>query len=354
MTNYNGIFIKNVYYMLSYAYTYFEKSEDEYVSKESFDNIHDLFAAILAKGISRQLKQGLFKEYLNISENLAVVRGKIEMPETISNQISKRMLLACNYDELSENNLLNQILKTTVMILIWHAELNEEYKDELKKEMLYFSNVDFVAPRTIKWTSIRFHRNNQSYRVLIGICQLIIEGMLLTNEHDEYKLANFINDKNMNRLYEKFILEYYNKEHKELKVSASQISWALDDEACALLPIMQTDIMLKSKDERNVLIIDAKFYGKTLSTARFGNVTQHSNNLYQIFTYVKNETENLKKENSNVSGMLLYAQTIEEIQPDATYSMSGNKISVKTLNLNVEFKEIAKQLDDIAETLSIT
>ena len=45
--------------------------------------------------------------------------------------------------------------------------------------------------------------------------------------------------------------------------------------------------------------------------------------------------------------MLLYARTDEMIQPDNTYQMSGNQISVKTLDLNQEFSEIAKQLNEI-------
>jgi len=51
-----------------------------------------------------------------------------------------------------------------------------------------------------------------------------------------------------------------------------------------------------------------------------------------------------------VSGMLLYARTDEEIQPDHTYMMSGNRISVKTLDLNCDFREIARQLNAIADT----
>lgn len=45
--------------------------------------------------------------------------------------------------------------------------------------------------------------------------------------------------------------------------------------------------------------------------------------------------------------MLLYARTTESIQPDNDYLMSGNKISVKTLDLNQDFAEIKNQLDDI-------
>ena len=47
-------------------------------------------------------------------------------------------------------------------------------------------------------------------------------------------------------------------------------------------------------------------------------------------------------------GMLLYAKTDVESQPDKDYMISGNKICVKTLDLNQEFKFIAKQLKDIA------
>ena len=50
-----------------------------------------------------------------------------------------------------------------------------------------------------------------------------------------------------------------------------------------------------------------------------------------------------------MSGMLLYAKTDEEIQPDAVYQMRGNQISVKTLDLNRPFSEIKAQLNKIAE-----
>ena len=77
--------------------------------------------------------------------------------------------------------------------------------------------------------------------------------------------------------------------------------------------------------------------------------TLHSNNLYQIFTYVKNKEFELKNCEHTVSGMLLYAQTDEDIIPNNTYQMSGNQISVRTLNLNQDFSRIAESLDDIVK-----
>jgi 5-methylcytosine-specific restriction enzyme subunit McrC len=333
--------------MLSYAFTTLNQGGYDDVATEEFENVHNLFAAILAKGIGRQLKQGLYREYLNRKEDVTEVRGKIDMPGTIQNFITRKRVLTCEYDELSENNLLNQILKTTVMLLLRHTKVDQEYKNNLKNEMLFFSNVDTIDPSTVRWSAIRFQRNNSTYRMLISLCQFILEGMLLTTDDGEYKLASFVDEQRMSRLYEKFILEYYIKEYPTLNVSASQIPWALDDGIGTMLPVMQSDIMLTKGSK--VLIIDAKYYTHT-TQVQYDTYSLHSGNLYQIFTYVKNKEAELADKPHEVSGMILYARTDETIQPDNEYKMSGNRISVRTLDLNREFSEIAAQLNQIAES----
>lgn len=198
---------------------------------------------------------------------------------------------------------------------------------------------------SINWNQ-QYSKNNQTYRMLISICYLVLKGLLQTTMDGKVKLMQFVDEQRMCRLYEKFILEYYRKEHPELTANAPQIPWQLDDGFGDLLPVMQTDIML-TKGEK-VLIIDAKYYQHSMQT-KYEKQTLHSGNLYQIFTYVKNKEEEMKTKPHEVSGMLLYAKTDEEITPDQKYMMSGNRISVKTLDLNLEFDEIRKQLDGIVD-----
>jgi 5-methylcytosine-specific restriction enzyme subunit McrC len=345
MTKDKHIFIKNIYYMLSYAFQALTQSAYEDLAVEAFEDMHNLFAAILAKGIGLQLKRGLYREYINGQNDLLTLRGKINLPGTIKNRIAHKQALSCEFDELSENNLLNQILKTTVMLLLRHAKVKPAFKDALKKEMLFFSGVDTLEPSAIQWSQIRFQRNNQTYRMLVSICQLIMEGMLLTTEKGEYRLATFVDEQRMCRLYEKFILAYYNQHFPMLSVSAAQIPWSLDDQIGTMLPVMQSDITLQKGN--TVLIIDAKYYGHT-TQVQYDKHTLHSNHLYQIFTYVKNRHYGFGDLPHQVSGMLLYAKTEEEIQPDHVYQMHGSRIAVKTLDLNLEFSKIAAQLDAIA------
>ena len=59
---------------------------------------------------------------------------------------------------------------------------------------------------------------------------------------------------------------------------------------------------------------------------------------------------NLEMKITRFPELLLYAKTDEEIQPDNVYKMHGNQITVRTLDLNKPFADIAKQLNTIAET----
>lgn len=76
--------------MLAYAFEILNQGGYEDIAVEEFENIHNLFAAILAKGIGRQLKQGLYREYIDKKEDIAVVRGKIDMPGTIRDRLARK------------------------------------------------------------------------------------------------------------------------------------------------------------------------------------------------------------------------------------------------------------------------
>lgn len=336
--------IQNIYYMLSYAFQVLNEQGYKNIKPEQFDNVAELCAAILVKGVSKQLKRGLGREYIKNTATLSSVRGRIEISESIKTRSMMKRQLVCSHDDFSENFHMNRIIKTTMELLL-HADIAKAIKKELQKLQVFFGNVDLLDVHTINW-KIQYNRNNQTYRMLIAICYLVIKGLLQTNSDGTTCLMDFMDEQRMCHLYEKFILEYYRKEFPQLDVRASQIPWALDDGVRDMLPVMQTDIMLAHG--ATVLIIDAKYYSRTMQT-QYGARTLHSGNLYQIFTYVKNKDKEFGCNDHEVSGMLLYARTDEKIQPDNVYRMSGNQISVKTLDLNQKFSKIKEQLNEIVE-----
>ena len=332
--------IKNIYYMLSYAFQVLNEQGYKQIKTEEFENTAELCAAILTKGVSSQIKRGLGKEYILQTESLSTVRGRIDISSSIKDQTIIKKQLVCSYDEFSVNSYMNRIIRTTMELLL-RSNISKPRKKELRKLLVFFGEVKPLEINSIDWR-IQYNRNNQTYQMLISICYLIVKGLLQTTSDGTTKLMDFLDEQRMCRLYEKFILEYYKKEFPKLKVTASQIPWDLDDDESDMLPVMQSDIMLS--DKKKTLIIDAKYYSKTMQV-QYDVHTLHSGNLYQVYTYVKNLD---KDRTGNVSGMLLYARTDEVMLPHNSYKMGGNKISVDTLNLDCEFDEIRQQLNEIA------
>ncbi len=336
--------IQNIYHMLAYAFRVLREQGYADVATEEFANTAELCAAILTRGIGSQLKRGLGREYVGRMEALSSLRGKIEVTESVKTRSVLRRQMVCRYDEFSVDTRMNRILKATCLLLL-RSDIKKARKKELKRLLVFFSDVRDVDLTVVDWR-MRFDRNNQTYRMLMSVCWLVAKGLLQTQADGTLRLMDFLDEQRMSRLYERFILEYYRREHPDFNATASYIGWALDDGFDGMLPAMKSDVMLSRGN--TVLIIDAKYYSHTMQQ-QFDKRTVHSYNLYQIFTYVKNKEAEPEDVPHEVSGMLLYARTDEEIQPNATYRMSGNWISVRTLDLDSPFEEITRQLDGVVE-----
>lgn len=330
--------------MLSYAFQELRKNNYEEIKGEKFEDIYDLFAEILSRGISSQLKQGLHRTYVLKEDEQTTLRGKLNMPNTIRLYARGVKRLACEFDDYSENNIFNQILKATLKMLTGTESVKAKRKIALRKLLPFFSNVDEVDLRGIKWNTLRFDRNSRTYQMLIYLCYFIIDNILLSTESGSVKMNTFT-DAHMCRLFEKFVLEYYKRHHPEFKPCTRQIPWnVVEEETTASLPILQTDIYL-TLGERT-LIIDTKYYSKT-TQVYFDKHTIHSNNQNQILTYVLNHDSD---HSGKTDGMLLYAKTQEEIQPDGHMKWhDGNMIYYRNLDLSQDFNGIKQQLETLVK-----
>lgn len=330
--------------MLTYAFKELKHNNYEYISGENFDNIYDLFAEIISKGVSYLLKQGLHKEYILKEDTIATLRGKLDIQETIKERIAKRTHLACEYDELTINNVYNAIIKTTVAILVNKQDVKIERKRELRKLMIYFDGVDEIIPSMIKWNQVTYDRNSRTYQMIHSLCYFVLQSLLLSTDCGNTKMPQF-SDEYMNLLFQRFVMEYYRKHHPKYKATSKQIKWNFCENSINssnILPIMQSDITLILGER--TLIIDTKYYSKNLQE-HFGKFTVSSPNFYQIHTYVMNED---KGHTGKVDGMLLYAKTQAEIQPKGDFKTNeGNMLMVRTLDLSCDFENIKTELDTL-------
>lgn len=333
--------------MLSYAFHDLAHGEYDNISAEVFEHTDDLFSEMLIRGVSKLLKRGLYREYIGQLSNISTIRGKVDIVTTIHNRVSRRNLIGCEYDELTVDNIYNRIIKTTLLALLRSSDVSSARKGAIRSILPYFSEIGCVDACCVRWNQLSFRRNNMNYKFIINLCYLALHHMIPSDKPGEYYFQS-LSERSLNRLFEKFVLNYYIVHHPDLRARAEHIVWDVnlfEKHEISFLPSMKSDITLSYHGK--TIIIDTKFYGR-ITQQNFSKHTIHSGNLYQIYTYVKNKDTD---HSGNVSGVLLYAKTDEEIVPGLDAYFGANRLLVETLDLNTYFDSIRSQLDSLVKSL---
>lgn len=222
--------------------------------------------------------------------------------------------------------------------------MDEALKKKLLKLRLHFSDIQEISLSESLFASNRYNRNNKHYKLLVNVSELIYKGLISNEAGNEMEFADFIRDRQMSKLYEKFVLNFYRThlDKEDYLVHSPKIKWDLDEEVDGkdlyLLPEMRTDIVVENKIEKTQLIIDTKYYRQTLLSNNRGEIEKaRTPHLYQIYAYINNSDFP-----GSPKGMLLYPTIDKEI--DAKFPLGGKMIYIRTLNLNAEWNDISDRL----------
>lgn len=321
--------------MLSYAYKSLSFSDYQNLSAEKFDNLTDLYTEILIIAYRKIIKQGPYKEYIPHQEDSMFVKGKINLRDSMRTNNIINSKVAVEYEVLSEDNLPNQIIKSTFLKLVYSAQLSAKQLKAIKEILLYLTEVSSITLTEYSFSQVRYNNQNRHYELPIDIAKFLYDSMLISDEAGSHQLKEIKDEQALSSLFENFVYAFYHKE-TDWQVSRPKIHWDVDDGYNEALPVMQTDIVLK-KDHQTI-IIDTKFYQQNMKSRYENGPKKHlTGNLYQLFTYLENYQ---RKDSETVSGMLLYAMTNDKEQPNNEYVIKGKKVKVKHINLSQEMNQI--------------
>jgi len=336
--------IENIYYLLCYAWNQLDEAGRIRVTASDYERYIDLFARVLKNGCAYLFKRGLDREYLPLSDNLTRLQGKVDFNKSMKNLLSSSTTLYCDYDDLSNDVLHNQIIKAIIKKVIRIKSLDKNiYKEliEVYKRLSHITNITLTDNHFIK---VRLHRNNLFYRFVLNVAYILHKNIVINEISGEYEFSDFIRDeRKMAGLFENFIRNFYKIHLKGtgFDVKPEIIKWnvtEIDPFSLEFLPLMKTDISLNS--ERRKIIIDTKYYKECLQE-HYNKEKIRSENLYQLYTYVRN-AEAQGGSAQNCEGILIYPTVKKE--SDLSYMMENHKISIKTLNLNQNWKNIDADL----------
>jgi 5-methylcytosine-specific restriction enzyme subunit McrC len=200
------------------------------------------------------------------------------------------------------------------------------------------------------FSKVRIHRNNSFYDLLLKICKLIIENTVLDEKTGNYHFKEFIgSEKAMAKLFETFVRNFYKKEQSQFSVRSEDIEWdakPVGGSSEHYLPKMQTDVTLESKGRK--IIIDTKYYLNALKS-RFDNEKFRSENLYQLYSYLRNiEAKPGHPLNPTCEGILLYPTVNYTLNEE--FEIGSHRLHIRTVDLNRNWQNIKKELLSICHT----
>jgi 5-methylcytosine-specific restriction enzyme subunit McrC len=322
--------IENVYYLFCYAWDRFPEGKAIGVGGIDSPKICDL------------MRRGLDRGYSEIEEEISAVRGRIIVGDTLRRNLLMFGRANCRFDDLNHDILNNRIIKATITRLSDTDELNATLRHELLRLKRLFSEVTDVSLTNALFRRVQLSRNNGNYDLLIKICELVHAALLPHPKGKRSRFSDILEDeKLMPRVFEAFVRNFFRAEQTEFSVASEYIHWdaqALNAESARCLPAMRTDVTLRSR--YRTIVIDTKYYPEALAE-NYGQKKIRSDHFYQMYAYLKN----CKSQGTLPEGILLYPTTSQSL--DLAFVMGGNKMRVKTLQLNQSWQKIHAELCDL-------
>lgn len=342
--------IRNIYYLFCYAWGQFEQAKHLNVDAETSPDLPNLLAKVLVQGARSVLRQGLDRNYRTHGEQLATIRGRIDLSRTINLQARNLRRVHCEFDEFSHDVLHNQILKASLRRLSKARSISIELARELRRLTDRFPNVKDIELRRVHFSQVQLHKNNLFYGFLLNVCRLAYNCLLPVPGSGQYKFQDILRDeRKMARVFEAFVREFYRTEQAFFKVEPLTLNWDAEEVSApglGKLPSMRIDVFLRS--ESRSIILDTKYYASALQEF-YGTKTYHSGHLYQIFSYLKNSLET-KLSGSVAEGILLYPANGFTL--DERYRIHGHSLTLATVDLSNSWSQIDARLRKLLDNPS--
>ena len=383
---YLNISPSNIIFILAYAFDlkwdYFEKEISEEDLQES--SFFELLVFVLTMWTNKLRRQGLFRSFLEIEDEIKRIRGKILFKPSIKSNGLSSNTLCCQFDELSFDILENQILLSTLEFcekeLVKRKRNVKEKKKQSDLSVLALSAYNLVRllssqvsyrPLSIQlFNQLFFHRMNIAYKPILRICRFIYDSAVLAQEGEE-KFFDIPENK-MSEIFERFLRNYLTEKlkYKGYRINEKSFesnTWLnrKDQNNVKYMPAIHPDIIIWERGDPK-FVIDAKFYEKPLYIANLygqnensekeNNVYKtHSHNLYQIMAY---------SQFLNCNGLLVYVQTQmgafeEMVYLNPKYYDEGEKQKSEkkqfgfcTLDLSGNFEEFKERMDSFVQRVT--
>ena len=213
--------LSNLFAMLEYAYNL--KSFRFLEGQNHCDSISDFYerlADVLARRILDRTRQGLYRDYINKTERLSCLRGRLHLAHQVCRPWDVKP--KCHYQEQTSDIEDNQILLWTLRQIIQHGLCRGKVSMNVRRAYkALHGTVSLESFSALDCVGRSYHRLNDDYRTLHALCRFFLDQTGPSLQQGDRRMLPFL--VNMNQLFEKFVAEWLKAKRSELKAHNLQV-----------------------------------------------------------------------------------------------------------------------------------
>ena len=347
-TTANGIPIRNLWYMLLYAWNQSRLRGRWSVEVENAPTLDALLASILADHLQQRLRIGIGRNYCETEGLIRGIRGRVDFEQSMKRGAIQRGQTVCSFQTYSPNVPKNQIIRSTLARLaILGAfgnglEYAEKLRHRLRTLVRALDGVDMIALKPELVRRQQLQRDDADYRIMLAICYLVAQRQMPTETAGGELLPGLDRDSmTLHLIFEKFVASFYH---------AHLVGWAVTSQATLqwpakigspYLPALKPDLVLRHCALKRAVVLDTKFTAAALVQGQWGNWRFSRNHLFQMYAYLRSQEEQSNADRQS-AGILLY--------PTAKWALSevveiqGHRIRWETVDLSQPWEDIEEDL----------
>jgi 5-methylcytosine-specific restriction enzyme subunit McrC len=253
------------------------------------ETLLDILIRLFADRLLAEARRGLPRSYLGQEEDLAALRGRLDVIRQFTHHAIRPDRLACRFDSLMPDTPLLRIMKACVVMLRRHARALKTQRslDELR---FLLAEVSDIPVSSLPWAQVRIDRTNRRWETLYGLARLFLKREWQQTHHDARANQGITLLFAMNHLFEAYIAALARRalQGSDLTVhSQGGLRHCLMEEGENGKPRFQTtpDILIK-REGKAVMVIDTKWklIGRNPEDKKRG-VSQ--SDVYQMMAYAR-------------------------------------------------------------------
>jgi 5-methylcytosine-specific restriction enzyme subunit McrC len=166
------------------------------------ENLLEILIGLFARKLADAARQGIPRRYIRHVDDLAALRGRLNVTRQFTTLAATPQKLACIHDALSPDIAINQIMKAAILRLA-RVSQNSENQRRLREIAFAYADISEVAITALRWDDVVLDRTNARWRELIGLARLLLGRRFQTTSSGNGKGFSLLFE--MNTLFEEYV-----------------------------------------------------------------------------------------------------------------------------------------------------